>query len=70
MSRQLTQQDADREIREAFAAFDRDGNGFISADEVKTVMAQLGTLRHQDMNALPTYPALQASDFLTRKLTS
>lgn len=31
------------EMREAFKVFDKDGNGYISAAELKTVMLSLGT---------------------------
>ena len=30
------------ELREAFRVFDKDGNGFISLDELKSVMRSLG----------------------------
>ncbi|KAH7100031.1 calmodulin [Auriculariales sp. MPI-PUGE-AT-0066] len=42
MSRRTSQQDVEQEVRDAFAVFDQDSNGYISADEVKTVMASLG----------------------------
>jgi len=34
--------DAEEEIREAFKVFDKDGNGFISAAELRHVMTNLG----------------------------
>ncbi|CAD5114902.1 DgyrCDS3936 [Dimorphilus gyrociliatus] len=33
---------SEEEIREAFKAFDKDGNGFISADEISSIMSKLG----------------------------
>ena len=37
-----TPRDSEEEIREAFRVFDRDGNGYISAAELKHVMTNLG----------------------------
>ena len=34
--------DSEEELREAFGAFDRDGNGYISAAELRHVMTNLG----------------------------
>ena len=34
--------DTEEEIREAFKVFDKDGNGFISAAELRHVMTNLG----------------------------
>jgi len=34
--------DSEEEILEAFKVFDRDGNGFITPDELKHVMTNLG----------------------------
>ncbi|XP_045156523.1 calmodulin-beta-like, partial [Mercenaria mercenaria] len=43
MSKKMkTEDDGDEEIREAFRVFDRDGNGFISAAELRHVMTNLG----------------------------
>ena len=38
MRKQAEQQDNSAELREAFKIFDRDGNGFIDAAELKKVM--------------------------------
>ena len=42
MARQLKNGDQESEIREAFRIFDKDGNGFISAAELRHVMTSLG----------------------------
>jgi len=34
--------DSEEEIKEAFKVFDRDGNGYISAAELRHVMTSLG----------------------------
>jgi calmodulin len=39
--------DSEEEIKEAFKVFDKDGNGYISAAELRHVMTNLGeTPRH------------------------
>ena len=38
----MKDQDSEEEIREAFQVFDKDGNGFISAAELRHVMTNLG----------------------------
>lgn len=42
MARQMRDTDSEEEIREAFKVFDKSGNGFVSPDELKHVMANLG----------------------------
>jgi len=42
MARKMKETDSDEEIREAFRVFDKDGNGFISAAELRHVMTNLG----------------------------
>lgn len=43
MARKMKDTDSEEEIREAFKVFDKDGNGFISAAELRHVMTNLGT---------------------------
>ena len=42
MARKMKETDSDEELREAFRVFDKDGNGFISAAELRHVMTNLG----------------------------
>ena len=42
MSRKLHDTDREDEIRQAFKVFDKDGNGYITSDELGSVMANLG----------------------------
>mmetsp|Transcript_8066 Transcript_8066/g.8928 ORF Transcript_8066/g.8928 Transcript_8066/m.8928 type:complete len:150 (+) Transcript_8066:46-495(+) len=42
MAKQMKNEDTEEEIREAFKVFDKDGNGFISAAELRHVMTNLG----------------------------
>ena len=42
MSRKLQETDREDEIRQAFKVFDKDGNGYISAAELRQVMTNLG----------------------------
>jgi len=42
MARKMKDTDCEEEIREAFRVFDKDGNGFISAAELRHVMTNLG----------------------------
>ena len=42
MARKIGDNNGEDEIREAFRVFDKDGNGFISAAELRHVMTNLG----------------------------
>eukprot|EP01120_Amphizonella_sp_Union-15-10_P012452 TRINITY_DN552_c0_g1_i1.p1 TRINITY_DN552_c0_g1~~TRINITY_DN552_c0_g1_i1.p1 ORF type:complete len:150 (-),score=49.03 TRINITY_DN552_c0_g1_i1:81-530(-) len=42
MAKQMKNEDTEEEIREAFKVFDKDGNGLISAAELRHVMTNLG----------------------------
>jgi calmodulin len=42
MARKMKDTDSEDEILEAFKAFDKDGNGFVSADELRHIMHNLG----------------------------
>jgi len=42
MARKMKETDSEEEIKEAFKIFDRDGSSFISAAELRQVMASLG----------------------------
>ena len=42
MARKMKDTDSEEEIVEAFKVFDKDGNGFISAAELRHVMTNLG----------------------------
>ena len=42
MAKKMKDSDGEEELREAFRVFDRDGNGFISAAELRHVMTNLG----------------------------
>ena len=42
MTQKMKEQDTQEEIKEAFRVFDKNGNGFISAAELRHVMTKLG----------------------------
>jgi len=42
MARMLKYADSEKEILEAFKVFDKDGNGFVSPDELRQVMINMG----------------------------
>jgi calmodulin len=44
MARKMKDTDSEEEIREAFKVFDKDGNGSISAAELRHVMTNVGEL--------------------------
>jgi Ca2+-binding EF-hand superfamily protein len=44
VGRYLQDTDHEEELREAFKVFDKDGNGFISASEVRGVSFQAGSM--------------------------
>lgn len=53
MARKMKDTDSEEEIREAFRVFDRDGNGFISAAELRHVMTSIGEkLTEEEINAM------------------
>lgn len=41
MAKKMKDSDSEEELREAFRVFDKDGNGFISAAELRHLMANL-----------------------------
>jgi hypothetical protein len=48
MARKMKDTDSEEEIKEAFKVFDKDGNGFISAAELRHVMTNLGEKLTED----------------------
>ena len=53
MSKKVKDADTEAELREAFAVFDKDNDGFIGAKELRDVMAQLGeNLTLEEVNSM------------------
>ena len=53
MARKMTETDREEELRDAFKVFDKDGNGFISASELRHVMTNLGEkLTDEEVNEM------------------
>ena len=64
--------DSQEEIQEAFKVFDKDGNGYISAAELRHVMTSLGkfnlSLFYHETSAYPIYFSTQVRSFPRKKL--
>lgn len=55
MSKQLTSNDAEQELIEAFKVFDSNGDGFISVSELKSVLTSIGEdLTEDELNQMIT----------------
>ena len=55
MARKMKETDADEELIEVFKIFDMDGNGLISADELRLVMSNLGdNMTEEEINEMIT----------------
>ena len=48
MARKITADDTEDEMKEAFRVFDKEGNGFISAAEMRHIMMNLGEKLTED----------------------
>lgn len=53
MARKMRDTDSEEEIKEAFKVFDKDGNGYISAAELRHVMTNLGV--YMTLSVDPTW---------------
>ena len=42
MTNKVKDEDSEEEIRETFRVFDKDGNGFVSPDELRYVLSNIG----------------------------
>ncbi len=42
MTNKVRDEDSEEEIRETFRVFDKDGNGFVSPDELRYVLSNIG----------------------------
>ena len=42
MAKKMNEKHSNEEIREVFRLFDKDNNGYITGDELKEIMAELG----------------------------
>lgn len=62
MARKMRDTDSEEEIKEAFKVFDKDGNGFISAAELRCVASQRPSPRPRARTRWPrlltTFPPL------------
>ena len=64
MSKRISDTNLEEDILEAFKVFDKDGNGVISARELKIVMANLGeTLSETEVEALIRLGIVQTKIF-------
>ena len=53
MAQKVAKSDSDAELKAAFEVFDKDGNGTISAEELRTLMKSIGEdLTDQDIDEM------------------